>query len=131
MVFIKLKQQAYKEIAMKIDLKENEELELESKFSFNVNYNEDNSMCAACLRQEITQKDNTEKFNILVESLGSFECDGIKTDEDKKAAHIQAYTLLFPYVQNMIAQLTVAAGLPPLMVEMEQLKTDKVIVQGS
>lgn len=127
-MFLNLKQQVFKEIHMEVDIRENKELELESKFSFNVNYNEDNSSCIARLRQEVKSKRDAKEFSILVEGLGHFICEGIETDDDKKSAHVQAYMLLFPYVQNMVAQLARNAGLPPFMVDMANLRTEDVIL---
>ena len=37
-----------------------------------------------------------------------------------------AYTLLFPYVQNIVARLTVDAGLPPLMISLAKMNPNNV-----
>ena len=37
--------------------------------------------------------------------------------------------MLFPYVQNMIAKLTVDAGLPPLMIQMSKLNPDNIKIE--
>ena len=111
---------------MKVDLKADTEIELESTFSFNVNYNDDNSGCIAEISQIVRQKSNPDEFNIVVEGKGQFICEGILSDETKKEAHVMAYTLLFPYIQNMIARLVVDAGLPPLMLEMAKMSPDDI-----
>ena len=128
-MFLSLKQIVFKEIHMEVDIIENKELELESKFLFNVNYNDDNSSCIARLRQEVVSKKNTKEFNITVEALGNFNCEGIETGDDKKRAHVHSYILVFPYVQNMIAQLANHAGLPPFMVDMAKMREEDVILE--
>ncbi len=129
-MFLSLKQVVFKEIHMEVDIRENKELELENKFSFDVNYNNDNSLCIAHLRQEVASKNNTKEFNIIVDALGNFICEGIETEVDKKGAHIQSYLLLFPYVQNMIAQLANHAGLPPFMIDMAKMRIEDVILES-
>lgn len=129
MVYLTLNQQIFKEISLKVDIKENSQLELQSSYSFNVSYNEDNSLCVAKLKQELKCPDNPEMFSIAVECHGHFNCEGIQTADDKKQAHIQAYSLLFPYVQSKIAGLTKDAGGPPIMVEMDKMRADRVFVQ--
>lgn len=125
-MFLALKQQIFKKIHMEVDIKENKDLELESRFSFQINYNEDNSTCIAHLHQEVRNRGTSNEFSVLVEGLGYFLCEGIETDDDKRNAHVQAYMLLFPYVQNMIAQLSKDAGLPPFMIDMAKMKPEDV-----
>ena len=126
MVYLTLLHQSFKNIHMSIDLKEDSQVEIESNFSFNINYNEDNTSCIAELKQILTHKTDPQQLNILVESKGQFACEGIVSDETKKEAHVMAYTQLFPYVQNMIAQLTVNAGLPPLMIGISKMDPSDV-----
>lgn len=128
MVYLNLKKQFFKEITLKVDIKENTELELESTFSFNVNYNEDNTSCVACLKQELHCRSVPEAFNIVVESLGQFSCEGIDSEDEKKQAHVQAYAMLFPYVQSKIASLTKDAGGDPIMIEMARINPENVVL---
>lgn len=121
MVYLSLQRKSFTSIQMKVDLKVNTEIELECSFSFNVNYNDDNTSCIAELKQIVRQKSNPDEFNITVECRGQFACEGIVSDEAKKEAHVMAYTLLFPYVQNQIAHLVMDAGLPPLMLSMSKM----------
>lgn len=128
MVYINLYQQIYKKLHMEADAKENMQIVLDSTFSFNVNYNEDNTECIACLLQNIKCKENPSIFNIVVECLGKFKCDGIENNEDKKQAHVQAYDMLFPYVQSMVQQLAQNGGIPGLLIEKAKLTQDDVMV---
>lgn len=129
MVFLNLKQQVFKELNMVMTVEKNTEMQIDSRFSFNVQYADKNEFCVATLRQELVYRDDPNKFHIIVESIGNFACEGISSENDKKQAHIQAYTLLFPYVQNMVGQLAISAGLPRLMIEMVKMKAEDVNIQ--
>ncbi len=128
MVYLSLQRHNFRSIQMEVDLKTDNEIELESTFSFNVNYNDDDSGCIAELKQTVQQKSNPAEFNIVVDCRGQFVCEGIVSDETKKEAHVMAYALLFPYVQNMIARLVVDAGLPPLMLGMAKMDIDDISI---
>ena len=111
---------------MTIDFKENVEIELENKFSFSVNYNDDNSACLAILQHDLNHKNDPEKFHISVEGIAQFSCEGVNSDDAKKEAHMMAYSILFPYVQRMIRNLSTDAGLPPLIIPMAKMKAENV-----
>ncbi len=126
MVYLTLQHQNFRNIQMNIDIQENSEIEIESTFSFNISYNEDNTACIAEIKQELQHKSKPEELSIVITGKAHFACEGISTDADKKEAHVKAYTLLFPYVQGIIARLTVEAGLPPLMIGMAKLSAENV-----
>ncbi len=130
MVFLKLQQQAFRKVDMVVNIGAQSDMELESSFSFSMDYNEDNSQCAARLNYDIHLKEAPEKLKVIVECLGVYACQGIETEADKKQAHVQAYNLLFPYVQGMIAHMMVSAGMPALMVEMMQLDPGDIVING-
>ena len=131
MVYLSLQRQSFKNIQLRVDLKKNTEIEIESTFAFNVNYNEDNTVCIAELKQLLNHKADPEQFSISVEGIGQFACEGIVSDETKKQAHVMAYTLLFPYVQNIVARLTVDAGLPPLMINLAKMDPKDIELTGN
>ena len=116
---------------MNVDIKENSEIELESTFSFGISYNDDNTACIAELKQVLQHKNNPEKLSISVEERGHFLCEGVNSDETKREAHVMAYTQLFPYIQSLISRLTVDAGLPPLMINMEKLNPADIEVSNN
>lgn len=130
MVFLKLQQQAFRKIDMLVNVGTEPDMELESSFSFSMDYNDVNTQCVARLNYDIHMKGAPEKLKAEVECLGVYSCQGIEKEEDKKQAHVQAYQLLFPYVQGMIAHLMVSAGMPALMVEMMQLNPDDIVLNS-
>lgn len=131
MVYLTLQHQSFKSIQMNVDIKENSEIELESTFSFGISYNDDNTACIAELKQVLQHKNNPEELSISVEERGHFLCEGVNSDETKREAHVMAYTQLFPYIQSLISRLTVDAGLPPLMINMEKLNPADIEVSNN
>lgn len=127
MVYLNLRNCIFKNISMCADVNDPQKLaEMESWFSFNISYDEDLRSGIAVLSQELRSKQEPEKFNISLDAIGSFSCDGIENEDDQRQAHIEAYHLLFGHVQTMVAQLTTKAGLPPLMIETGRMDPDKI-----
>lgn len=126
MINLQLQKIIYKKINSIFDIKENMELQVQNTFSLNVNYTENNNVCVATLRNDTNSPNNLDAFNISLEIVGVFSCEGIVSDIDKQEAHVQIYKYLFPYSQSMIADLSVKAGLPPLMIEMVNLNPSEV-----
>ena len=83
-------------------------------------------MCFAALTNKTNAPQNPEVFDIELEIIGIFNCQGIENGEDKQNAHVQIYNYLFPYTQSMVADLSAKAGLPPLMIERVDLDPKEV-----
>lgn len=128
-MFIDLKHESLKELNFSINIEETNELELESRYTFNIDYDKDLSSFIATLIHETRDTKHNNEFNIFVKLIGYFVCEGITDSYSKQEAHIQAYTLLFPYVQSIIANLTMNAGLPPLMIPRANITTDNIEVK--
>ena len=126
MINLQLQKIIYKKINSIFDIKETMELQVQNTFSLNDNYTENNNVCVATLRNDTNSPNNLDAFNISLEIVGVFSCEGIVSDIDKQEAHVQIYKYLFPYSQSMIADLSVKAGLPPLMIEMVNLNPSEV-----
>lgn len=116
MIYMSLQKQSFQKIVMEINLREGDEVEIESAFQFSVSYNEDNSACRANIKQVLQHKNDPSQLKIEIEGTGYFTCDGVESKQQEKDAHAMAYALLFPYVQSLIARLTLEAGVPPLMI---------------
>ena len=101
-----------------IDLKDSKTIEVETHFSLTVDFDENKESCSAAFDVSTVCKEHPDRFSISVQALGFFKCDKPETDADKKNMHAEAYDILFPYMQSMIADLTTKAGTPPLMLKM-------------
>lgn len=125
MLYLTLQSQAFKNIHMLVNFPNDIEVKLKGIQDFKVQYGDNNSECVAKLMYGLEYTDPTQ-FELSVECHGRFICEGIVDEDSKKAAHIKAYELLFPYVQNKIAQLTVDAGMPPIFIKMEKMEASQV-----
>lgn len=105
-----------------------QQIDVGFRFSFNVNFAEDNKHCKAILEQEAISLQDPSKLKIRVTNEGLFETDEIKSDEMKKEVHIRCYQALFPYVQSQIAQMCISAGLPPLLVPAQKMNPESIII---
>lgn len=126
MTYLNLTQHLVKNINMRVNITEHRELRMLNRYSFKVNYSDDLSTCTANLWYETYCESDPEILTITVEMSGIFSCEDVNTTEDKQLAHTQAYGLLFPYAQSLIAYLTVQAGLAPLMIEMARIEPKTV-----
>ncbi len=86
-------------------------VEFENKYSYNVRFSQSNT-CVGEFSVDISDKNTPDKFHIKAIILGMFSyTEGLK----KEVVHVETYKELFPYVRAMIQNLTVNAGLPPII----------------
>lgn len=126
-MFVQLKHQAIKEVYFSFNPLDNNSIDLESNFDFSVSYSPENDRCIATLVNRVRAQENPDILDVSVRIVGNFALSGIDSLESKKAAHIRAYELLFPYSQSIIAELFMKAGMAPLMINMEQMNPNKVM----
>lgn len=89
-------------------------VDLQQKLSFKIRFNDAHNAAEAIFNQVYESKADPEAFHVTVEIFGQFEC-GEKQENDIEL-HIQAYYMLFPYVQTVIRNLSIEANLPPLVI---------------
>lgn len=126
MVKLQLKRVLYKKINSLFESGDNGELQIETNFTTNVNYCKENKTCLATMTNHTVAKDHPELLDVSVEIIGIFVFEEIETEEDKREAHIQMYSFLFPYIQSIVADLSIKAGFPPLLLEMPCLELSEV-----
>ena len=80
----------------------------------------------ALLKCELKSTEEPAVVSVSVSYEGIFETDEIRNDEDKKRIHVQAYYSIFPYMQAMISNIFVSTGLPPIIIQPMEMKTDEV-----
>ena len=71
-MFLDLKRQALKEVNFSIDIPENSEIHLESRYSFNIDYDQSMTQCIATLTHETRDSETHEKFKLFVRLNGFF-----------------------------------------------------------
>lgn len=104
------------------------QVQLESNFSFSVNFVQDNSRCMAKLYQCVKDKTGTPDHNffISIELVGVFAIEGPVTDEDKKDIHVSCYQQLFPYAEMTAKQTCAAGGMPNFQLLRQKMNRDNV-----
>lgn len=102
------------------------EIELRSGCNFGVNFSNDKEHCLATIREKIESVEYPESFFIEIEIEGEFETDRIESEDDKRNVHVESYYALFPYAQQLVAQLSMAAGVAPIMIRPEKMKKEDV-----
>lgn len=125
---ISLLQQRTREIHLRNEIKKMGQLQLKSNFNFNVKYAPNHQNCVATIYQSFEDKSEQQAFSVSVTLEGVFSCQGVESEEDKKAAHVQAYDALFPYLQSAVGQLFATTGIPGFMVKKMQLDQERVVL---
>ena len=114
---LKLERIFYPEIHSSVNIQEEGSMEIENRFSLNVNFDNKNQKCISTLEIQSVCKAHEDWFHVGVKTVGIFSCEKVDTDEDKKQIHTESYDTLFPYAQSVISELTTKAGIMPLILE--------------
>lgn len=104
------------------------QIQLDSSFTFNVNFSKDGKRCVAHIYQSVKDKADGEQLFASVDMIGAFACEDVTDDESKKQVHAQCYDQLFPYVQSTLQGLMQSSGIPAFQLRKAVIKTDSVQV---
>ena len=101
------------ELSYKKDLKEDLQLEIQTKSDYTVFYADDSSSCMCTLSIELIPVNNEEKLHVIYRSNSVFNLqDVILNDEVKKELHIETYNRVFPLCCNHVKNFLAMVGLP-------------------
>ena len=114
---LKLERIFYPEIHSSVNIQEEGSMEIENRFSLNVNFDNKNQKCISTFEIQSVCKSHEDWFNVRVKIVGIFSCEKVDSDEDRKQIHTESYDTLFPYAQSVISELTTKAGMIPLILE--------------
>lgn len=123
---LQLERVIYPQVHSSIKLQEGSSMELENRFSLNVNFDDKSKKCIATFDVQSVCTAHTDWFDVSVQIVGFFSFDKIDTDDDRKQAHNEVYGILFTYAQSMVSELTAKAGIVPLMLEKASMDFDEV-----
>ncbi len=129
MATVQLIQQRVNEFHFTNKITQQGQIKLNTTFTFNVNFLQDNTRCVAHIRQIIKSED--DQLNLAVGMSGVFTCEDVDTDEEKKNVHGQCYDQMFPYIQSTIQTLMQTAGIPGFMLRKAVIDTNAVQVGRS
>lgn len=111
-----------------VNLCENgEKLEFETKYSYNVRYSKNNT-CVGEFTVEVADKVNKDKFHINVIIQGVFSYN---PEVQKEILHVQTYKELFPYARAVVSNLTVNAGIPPVIIPNSNIENQSIYRFGN
>ena len=101
-------------------------IEFETTYTYNVKYNQ-NNLCMGEFTVEVFDKNNKEKFRIKSVMCGIFS---YKPDVKKEFLHVETFKEMFPYARAMISNLTVNAGLPPVIIPQFDIESQSIYKFG-
>lgn len=103
------------ELSYKKDLKEDIQLEIQTKSDYTVFYADDSTSCMGVLCIELLPIGNEDKLHIKYRSNSIFNLkDVVLNDEIKKELHIETYNRLFPLCNTHIKNFLAMIGLPDI-----------------
>lgn len=88
------------------------QFQLKHSFEHQVRYTQD-QRCNAELTVETFRDDDASKFSLRLVIDGIFRWEG---EQDKARLHADTFRELYPFAKAAIANLTVNAGLPPVII---------------
>lgn len=121
--------QGYKvnSISFENNVEDGAELELQNKFQYNVNYADEENRCIGMLNFRVIDSE-LQGFEIKVDMVAQFSYD----DDDEKAdIHTESFAQIFPFLRQIICNITVSGGMPPLMIPIIRLDRDTVSVNDN
>lgn len=128
MLNVTLISQRVQEIHFVNHIESSGKIELSNSFNFHVNFSNDNHSCRAQLYQSAKMKDDPDRLFISGEIVGIFRLDGLESDEDKRAVHIQCYNQLFPYLQSTLSFVAASSGLPGFLIQKRPMDPKQVLL---
>lgn len=103
------------ELSFKKNLKEDVELEIQTKMDYTVYYDDKSNSCMGELCIELSPIKAPEKLKIKYRSNSVFNLyDVVLNDELKKELHIETYNRVFPLCCSQLKNFLAIIGLPDI-----------------
>lgn len=113
MANIELKAYKISELTFKNDVNGKVQLHFNNKISHNVRYS-GSKFCEATLTVEVYDNEKPDTINLKITIKGAFD---ILTDVQKEFIHVDTFKELYPMVKTIIATISGAAGIPPIIIK--------------
>ena len=114
---LKLLKIKYPKIHSVVDIPQDMQLETENGISITAKHNDEHKRMLFIIEAFSAAKDHKELFDIEMQVIGVFSYDSLQTDDEIRGAHLQAYEMVYPFVQTLFAELTSKAGIHPYFFE--------------
>ena len=102
------------------------ELKLQNQVKYNVNYMDGEKKCIGLLELRVLDADH-QPFNVKIDTVAEFACG--EADE-KPEIHTASFDQLFPFIREIIHNVTGYTGMPGLLIPIIKLNKDTVKVGG-
>ena len=121
---IELKGYKINSISFENKVQNGTQLKLQNQVKYNVNYVDPENRCFGILEFRVSDAD-MQPFEIRTELVAEFTYDD--TDE-KPDIHTISFDQIFPFLRQIINNLTSMSGMPALMIPMMKLNRNSVSV---
>lgn len=100
------------------------QLKLQNQVKYNVNYMEADNKCLGILEFRVADAD-LNPFEIKLEMVAEF---AYQDGDDKADIHVHSFDQIFPFLRQVINNITAMSGMPGLMIPIMKLNRDTVSV---
>lgn len=98
------------------------QLQLNNQVKYNVNYLSDGKTCVGIVNFKVSDS-NMNPFEIKVELVAEFNFDSA---DDRADIHVNSFDQIFPFLRQIINNITSMSGMPGLMIPIMKLKKESV-----
>lgn len=106
------------ELSFKKNLKENTQLNIQTKYNYSVFYPDDGSRCIGVLSVELSPPGDEDKLLVRYQSSSVFNLkDAALNDAVKKELHAETYNWIFPLCHSYIKNFLAMIGLPDIPIK--------------
>ncbi len=119
---VQLKGYKVNSIEFENKVKPGTQLQLNNQVKYNVNYISDGKTCVGIVNFRVSDS-NMNPFEIKVELVAEFTYDDT---DDKADIHVDSFDQIFPFLRQIINNITSMSGMPGLMIPIMKLKKESV-----
>lgn len=98
-------------------------IEIGTKISSQVNYNEDEKRCKCIITLELSPQNLDVNYSVELSMCGIFEYD---INVDQKEIHLEVYHKLFPFLQASATSFLTLTGIPNFFLQEPGLNIEDV-----
>ncbi len=102
-------------------------IQFTNRYGYSVKYS-NNNVCIGEITADMFDTENPDKFHINIIVRGVFE---FKSDVEKEKIHVESFKELFPFAKSIVATVTTAAGVPPVMLPPFDIESQNIYRFGN
>lgn len=121
---VELKGYKVNSIAFENKVANGTQLKLQNQVKYNVNYMDDDNRCVGLLEFRVSDAD-MQPFEIRIEMVAEFS---YSNGDEKPDIHTGSFDQIFPFLRQVINNITSMSGMPGLMIPIMKLNRDTVSV---